>query len=93
MKQVKDVAHTIIDVYRVGLLTYPKVFQCDNGSKFKAELSKMLEKNGVMIWHAMTKYKHTHTAFVEALNKLLTEELFKIQDAQWLNDPEKVHST
>ena len=35
------------------------------------------------------KYKHTHTAFVEALNKILTKRLFKVQDAQELNDPEK----
>ena len=40
-----------------------------------------------------TKYKHTHMAFVEALNKLLAENLFKIQDAQELNNPEKVPST
>ena len=32
------------------------------------------------------KYKHIHTAFVEALNKVLTEQLFKVQDAQELND-------
>ena len=38
----------------------------------------------------MTKYKHTHTAFVEALNKILAERLSKVQDAQELNDPEKV---
>ena len=38
------------------------------------------------------KYKHTRTAFVEALNKILTERSFKIQDAQELNDPEKVSS-
>ena len=36
------------------------------------------------------KYTHTHTAFVEAPNKVLTERLFKVQDAQELNDPEKV---
>ena len=43
-------------------------------------------------WHqgVKTKYKHTHTAFVEALNKILAERLFKVQDAQELNDPEKV---
>ena len=35
-------------------------------------------------------YKHTHSAFVEALNKLLAENLFKVQE---LNDPEKVSST
>ena len=40
----------------------------------------------------MTKYKHTHTAFVEALNKILAERLFKVQDTQELNDPEKVSS-
>ena len=35
----------------------------------------------------------TCTAFVEALNKLLAENLFKVQDAQELNDPDKVSST
>ena len=38
------------------------------------------------------KYAHTHTAFVEALNKILAEKLFKVQDAQELNDSEKVSS-
>ena len=37
-------------------------------------------------------YKHIHTAFVEALNKILADRLFKVQDAQELNDPEKVSS-
>ena len=41
----------------------------------------------------MTKYKHTYTAFVEALNKVLAERLFKVQDAQELNDPGKVSAT
>ena len=39
----------------------------------------------------MTKYKHTHT-FVEALNKIRAERLFKVQDAQELNDPENISS-
>ena len=38
------------------------------------------------------KYKHTQTAFIEALNKILAERLFKVQDAQEWNDPEKVSS-
>ena len=90
MKQVKDVADMIIDIYEVGPLTYPKVFQCDNGSQFKSGVTKLFEKHRVAIRCATTKYKHTRTAFVEALNKLLTEQLFKVQDAQ---DPEKVSST
>ena len=81
-KQAKDVADMIADIYKVGPLTYPKIFQCDNGSEFKAEVTKMLEKHEVRIQHAVTKYKHTHTAFVEALNKILTGQLFKVQNVQ-----------
>ena len=91
-KQARDVAEMIADIYKVGPLTYPKIFQCDNGTEFKGDVTKMLEKNEVKIWRVTTKYKHTHTAFVEALNKILTEWLFKVQDAQELNDPEKVLS-
>ena len=82
----------IADIYKVGPLKYPKIFQCDNGSEFKGDVTKMLEKNEVKIQRVTTKHKHTHTAFVEALNKILTERLFKVQDAQELNDPEKVSS-
>ena len=92
-KQVKDVAEMIADIYRVGPLTYPKVFQCDNGSEFKSEVTKMLEKCGVKIRCTTTKYKHMHMAFIEALNNLLAENLFKVQDMQELNDSEKVSST
>ena len=93
MKQGKEVANIIADIYKVGPLIYPKVFQFDNGSEFKAKVTKMLEKRRVKIQCTMTKYKHTHMAFIEALNKLLPENLFKVQDAQELNDPEKVSST
>ena len=91
-KQARNVAEMIADIYKVGPLTYPKIFQCDNGSKFKGEVTKTLEKQEVKIQRVTTKYKHTHTAFVEALSKILTERLFKVQDAQELNDPEKVSS-
>ena len=86
-KQARDVAEMIADIYKVGPLTYPKIFQCDNGSEFKGDVTKMLEKNEVKIQPVTT-----HTAFVKALNKILTERLFKVQDAQELNDPEKVSS-
>ena len=89
-KQARDVAEMLTDIYKVGPLTFPKIFQCDNGSEFKGEVTKMLEKNEVKIQQVMTKYAHTHTVFEEALNKILAERLFKVQDAQELNDPEKV---
>ena len=91
-RQVRDVAEMISDIYKVGPLKYPKIFQCDNGSEVKGDVTKMLEKNEVKIRRLKTKYKHTHTAFVEALNKILSERLFKVQDSQELNDPEKVSS-
>ena len=50
-------------------------------------------KHEVKIRRATKKYRHTHTAFVEALNKVLAEQLFKVQDAQEMNNPEKVSST
>ena len=92
IKQVKDVAEMLADIYKVGPLKYPKIFQCDNGSEFKGDVTEMLEKNEVKTRRVMTKYKHTHTAFVEALNKIRAERLFKVQDSQELNDPEKVSS-
>ena len=42
-KQAREVAEIIADIYKVGQLTYPKIFQCDNGSEFKGEVTKMLE--------------------------------------------------
>ena len=72
-KQVRNVAEMIADIYKVRPLKYPKIFQCDNHSKFKGDVTKMLEKNEVKIQRVMTKYKHTHTAFVEALNEILRE--------------------
>ena len=92
-KLATGVAEMIANIYKVGPLTYPKIFQCDNGSEFKAEVTKMLEKHEVRIQRATTKYKHTHTAFVETLNKMLAERLFKVQDAQELNDLNKVSAT
>ena len=91
-KQARDVAEMIADIYKVGPLMYPKMFHSNNGSEFKGEVTKMLEKNEVKIQRVTTKYKHTHTAFVEALNKILAKRLFKVQDARELNDLEKVSS-
>ena len=48
-KQARAVAEMIADIYKVGPLTYPSTFQCDNGSEFKGEMTKMLEKHEVKI--------------------------------------------
>ena len=46
---MRDVAEMVADIYKVGLLTYPSIFQYDNGSEFKGEMTKILEKHGVKI--------------------------------------------
>ena len=66
-KQAADIANVIADIYKVRLLTYPKVFQCDNRSELKAEVTKMLQKHGVKIQLMATKYKHMHKAFIDKL--------------------------
>ena len=81
------------DVYKKGPLKYPETFQCDNGSEFKGDVTKLLEKHNVKINRATTKYHHRFTAFVERMNKTLAERLFKIQDAQEVNDPKKDSKT
>ena len=48
---------------------YQKVFQCDNGSDLKSDVTKFLEKRNVDVRRATTKYKYIHRAFVEALLK------------------------
>ena len=48
-KQARNVAEMIADIYKVGPSTYPSTFQCDNGSEFKGEVTKMLEKQEVKI--------------------------------------------
>ena len=70
------------------MFKYPKVFQWDN--EFKSNVTKLFEKHNVNIRRTTIKYKHTHTAFVEAFNKELAKLLFKPMDAQELQDPKKV---
>ena len=67
-----------------GVFKYPKVFQCDNGSKFKSDVTKLLEKHNVDIRGITTNYKHTHTAFVETFNKVLAKQLLNPMDAKEL---------
>ncbi|XP_057299233.1 uncharacterized protein LOC130629873 [Hydractinia symbiolongicarpus] len=83
-KKASEVAEMIKDIYKAGPLRYPKTFQCDNGSEFKSDATKMLEGKGIKINRATTRYRHTSTAFVERYNNVLAERLFKPQDAQEL---------
>ena len=81
-KKSSKVAFVLEAIYKKGgVFKYPKTFQCNNGSEFKNEMKKLLEKNNVEIRRTATKYKHTYTTFAEALNKELVKLLFKPMDA------------
>ena len=90
-KKSSEVAFVLGEIYKKGgVFNYPKTYQCDNGSEFKNEVTKLLEKHNVEIRRPTTKYQHTHTAFVESFKEELKKLLFKPMDAQELQDPEKV---
>ena len=72
-----------------GNFKYSEVFQCGNGGEFKGEVTTLLEKHNVVIRRATTKYKHSHTAFVNAFQKELEKLLFKPMNAQELQNPKK----
>ena len=82
----------IADIYKVCPLTYLMIFPI-NGSEFEGDVTRLLQKHKVRIKCVMSKYKHTHTAFIKALNKILAEQLFQVQDTQELNDNKKMSQT
>ena len=57
IKQSSEVASVLEAIYKKdGLFKYPKTFQCDNGSKFKNEVKKLLEKHNVEIRRETVTY-------------------------------------
>ena len=89
-KKAVEVAKLLQDIYKKGPLKYPEFLMVDGGGEFKASVIKLYEKNDTKIDSSVTEYHHAHTAFAEALNKQLAKFLFKPQDAQELQDLEKV---
>ena len=86
-KNVSEVTFLFKAIFKkLGVFKYYKVFLYDNGSEFKSDVTKLLQKHNVDIPRTTTKYKHTHTVFVEELPK----KLFKPMYAQELKEHEKV---
>ena len=47
-KKPSEVVFVLEAIYKKGgVFKYPKVFQCNNGSEFKSEVTKLLEKHNV----------------------------------------------
>ena len=85
-KKADEVAAMLKDIYKMGSLSYPQIFQCDNGSEFKGAACKFLDEHGVVVKRYTTKYDHMKTLFAELLNKRLGSKLFAIQDVKELKN-------
>ena len=92
-KKASEVAEMFADIYKKGPLKYPEELHVDGGTEFKSQVDKLMGEHSVEVKRVTTKYHHHFTAFVENFNKTLAERLFKIQDAQELNDPTKDSKT
>ena len=58
-KEESGVAFLLEAVYKkCGASKFPKAFQCDNGSVFKCDVTKLLKKHSVDIQRTTTKCKH-----------------------------------
>jgi len=88
-KKASEVAERFKDIYKKGPLRYPEELHVDNGTEFKSDVDKLMKEHSVKVKRVTTKYHHKFTAFVENFNGVLAPLLFKIQDAQELNDPSK----
>ena len=92
-KKASEVADMFRDMYKKGPLRYPAELHVDNGTEFKSDVDKLMKEHDVSVKRVTTKYHHKFTAFVENFNKTLQQRLFKIQDAQELNNPSKDSKT
>lgn len=100
-KKASEVAEMFADIYasgapsgyKKGPLKYPAELHVDGGTEFKSSVEKLMGEHNVGVKRVTTKYHHKFTAFVENFNKTLAERLFKVQDAQELNDPSKDSKT
>ena len=92
-KKASEVAEMFADIYKIGPLKYPEELHVDGGTEFKSNVDKLMGEHDVEVKRVTTKYHHHFTAFVENFNKTLAERLFKVQDAQELNDPTKDSKT
>ena len=83
-KKGKPLAFLLKNIYKLKAnpLKWLEVFQCDNGSEFKPDMTKLLEKHYVKINRVTTKYKYKHKAFVKSFNKVLAEKLFAVMDTK-----------
>ena len=87
-KNAKEVAQAFQWIYENTPLTYPKTLIIDEGSEFRGDTTKLMEKHDVIIQRGDPS-QHRSQGIVERFNKTLADRLFAYQYNKEFEDPSK----
>ena len=87
-KYAKEVAQAFQWIYENTPLTYPKTLIIDEGSEFRGDTTKLMEKHDVIIQRGDPS-QHRSQGIVERFNKTLADRLFTYQYHKEFEDPSK----
>ena len=87
-KYAKEVAQAFWWIYDNTPLTYPKTLIVDEGSEFRGDTTKLMEKHDVIIQRGDPSQHHSQ-GIVERFNRTLADRLFSYQYHKELEDPSK----
>ena len=87
-KNSKDVSQAFQWIYENTPLTYPKTLIIDEGSEFRGDMTKLMEKHDVII-QRRDPSQHRSQGIVERFNRTLADRLFSYQYHKELEDPSK----
>ena len=87
-KNTKEVAQAFQWMYKNTELNFPKTLIVDEGSEFRGDVTKLMEKHDVIIQRGDPS-QHRSQGIVERFNRTLADRLFSYQYHKELEDPSK----
>ena len=87
-KNSKEVSQAIQWIYENTPLTYPKTLIIEEGSEFRGDTTKLMDKHDVIIQRSDPS-QHRSQGIVERFNRTLADRLFTYQYHKELEDPSK----
>ena len=87
-KNGKEVSQAFQWIYENTPLTYPKTLIIDEGSEFRGDTTKLMDKHDVIIQRSDPS-QHRSQGIVERFNRTLADRLFSYQYHKELEDPSK----
>ena len=87
-KNSKELSQAFQWIYENTPLTYPKTLIIDEGSEFRGDTTKLMDKQDVIIQRSDPS-QHRSQGIVERFNRTLADRLFTYQYHKELEDPSK----